>query len=90
MTKQAQKNVERINRFKPRAWIGYLVRYQSSNIFKIWNPVTNQVILTRDVVFNEDEIFPGKLGPLIDQLKKVTLEDIQETLQKALLPALGP
>ena len=42
------------------------------------------------MVFNEDEIFLGNLGLLIDQLKKVTLEDIQETLQKALLLVPGP
>jgi len=61
-----------------------LIGYQSSNIYKIWNPVTNQVIRSRDVVFNEDEVFQGDLERLKDQLRKTSLEEIRKTLQEAM------
>ncbi|KAJ6436334.1 reverse transcriptase family protein [Purpureocillium lavendulum] len=51
------------NQFKlgPRAHVGYLVGYHASNIYRIWVPKLNQVILSRDVRFNEEEFFdPGK------------------------------
>jgi hypothetical protein len=35
-----------------KAWIGYLVGYDSTNIYRIWNPVLKKVIRTRDVIFN--------------------------------------
>ncbi|OAQ57833.1 integrase core domain-containing protein [Purpureocillium lilacinum] len=48
-----------INQFKlgPRAHVGYLVGYHASNIYRIWVPKLNQVILSRDVLFNEEEFF---------------------------------
>ncbi|KID83774.1 reverse transcriptase family protein [Metarhizium guizhouense ARSEF 977] len=52
-----------INHFKlgPRAHVGYLVGYHASNIYRIWVPKLNQVILSRDVRFNEEEFFdPAK------------------------------
>ncbi|KAL3955856.1 hypothetical protein ACCO45_009875 [Purpureocillium lilacinum] len=52
-----------INQFElgPRAHVGYLVGYHASNIYRIWVPKLNQVILSRDVRFNEEEFFdPGK------------------------------
>jgi len=56
------KDLPRWNpKLEPRAWIGYLVGYSLSNIYRIWNPITNRVISTRDVVFNEKEIFNGDI-----------------------------
>jgi hypothetical protein len=52
-----------VNQFKlgPRAHVGYLVGYHASNIYRIWVPKLNQVILSRDVRFNEVEFFdPAK------------------------------
>jgi hypothetical protein len=51
--------------------------------------VTNQVIRTRDVVFNEDEIFQEDLEKLKDQLRKTSLEDIRETLYEAMAKILS-
>jgi hypothetical protein len=82
MTKQAQLNEKRLERFKPKAWIGYLVGYQSSNIYKVWNPLTNQVVMTRDVIFNEEQTFPGILPQLKDELRKVDLEVLKDLLQR--------
>ena len=37
-----------------RAHIGYLIGYNSSNIYKIWDTNKNKIIKTRDVTFNEN------------------------------------
>ena len=44
-------------KLKPRAFIGYLVGYDSTNIFRIWNPETWTVSGYRDVIFDEDELY---------------------------------
>ena len=45
------------NKLKPRAFVGYLVGYDSTNIFRIWNPEKGDVSGYRDVIFNEDELY---------------------------------
>jgi hypothetical protein len=51
---------------KSRAWVGFLVGYNSTNIFRIWNPIINQVVPMRDVIFNEDERYSGNPEDLKD------------------------
>jgi hypothetical protein len=46
-------NVPKTQKLDPRAEIGYLVGYDSTNIFRIWVPERHQVIRTRDVTFDE-------------------------------------
>jgi hypothetical protein len=41
----------------PRGHIGYLVGYCASNIYKIWVPQLNEVIITRNVTFDEDVLY---------------------------------
>ena len=41
----------------PRAFVGYLVGYDSTNIYRVWNPETWSVSGYRDVIFDEDQTF---------------------------------
>ena len=50
MTDNTKRHKGRLQRLDPKAWIGYLVRYQLSNIFRVWVPLIGKVISTRDVV----------------------------------------
>jgi hypothetical protein len=50
------KHIPRSEKLAPRAFIGYLISYDSSNIYRIWVPSQGKVIRTRDVVFN-DKLF---------------------------------
>jgi hypothetical protein len=53
-------------KLRPRAQIGYLVGYNSSNIFRIWVPQDKKVIETRDVTFNESMKYdPDDLKPAL-------------------------
>ena len=44
MTTDALKKVNRLQRFNPNAWIGYLVGYDSTNVYRVWNPIINKVV----------------------------------------------
>ncbi|KID94461.1 polyprotein, partial [Metarhizium majus ARSEF 297] len=77
MTADAQLKLHRKQKLEPRAHIGYLVGYQSSNIYKIWVPHRNKVILTRDVIFNESAFFENKIAqPELRQTISQLLEEI--------------
>jgi len=76
MTTAAKRKEQRLQRLNPKAWIGYLVGYTSSNIYRIWVPLLNKVIFTRDVIFNEDDVFDGNLDHLHNTVREVTRKDL--------------
>ena len=49
-----------VNKTRPRTYIGYLVRYSSSNIYRIQVLQNGEVLKVRDVKFEEKEIFNFK------------------------------
>jgi hypothetical protein len=71
----------------PRGHIGYLVGYIASNIYKIWIPVLNRVIVTRNVVFDENILYEkerenieGHRIEIVKEIVELLLEDeIQDT-----------
>jgi hypothetical protein len=77
---------ERLKRLHPRNWIGYLVGYDSTNIYRVWNPKSNRVVRTRDVIFDEDCIFPGSIEQLKDELRDIKLDDLQQLLNRVDMP----
>ena len=68
MTSEAQLKKKRLMKLNPRAHIGYLVGYNSTNIYRIWIPHKGKVISTRDVIFDEETFFYGKRTDLQDEL----------------------
>ncbi|KAF7566661.1 hypothetical protein PtrM4_149810 [Pyrenophora tritici-repentis] len=86
MTDDTHRGKSRLQRLDPKAWIGYLVGYQSTNIYRIWIPSMAKVISTRDVVFNEETIFNGKTEDLMDNLMHNTLEEIATWVRTVELP----
>jgi GAG-pre-integrase domain len=85
MTSNAQLKKERLRKLDPRAHIGYLVGYDSTNIYRIWIPHKGVVISTRDVIFDESTFFDNKRTDFSDELiaeldtliEKIKLPDIQ-------------
>ena len=71
-------NIPKLQKLEPRAHIGYLVGYDSRNIFRIWIPSKNQVIRTRDVSFDENTFY--KLDD-VDGALLVQEEELQHTIQ---------
>ncbi|KAI8659271.1 hypothetical protein NCS56_01144000 [Fusarium sp. Ph1] len=85
LTDSAQRKDKRLlSRTNPKAWIGFLVGYNSQNIFRVWNPVTNKIYITRDVIFNEQEFFNANEVQMRDTIGEQTLEEIQQRLQALL------
>ena len=80
LTTEYLKKEKRLQRFNPKAWIGYLVGYESTDVYRIWNPIKNTVIRARDVIFNEDEVFDGNLDRLRDDCLHIDLEELSQLL----------
>ena len=49
--------IPRLQKMEPKAFIGYLLGFESSNSFRIWVPQKHRVIVSRDVTFDEDSRF---------------------------------
>lgn len=67
----------RVYSLEPRASIGFLVGYVSTNIYRIWIPHKKKVISARDVLFDEESFFDGKRIPFTDELIRELDEAIQ-------------
>ncbi len=55
--RKAQKDTKKLPKLDPRALIGYLVGYESTNVWKVWIPAEKRVICTRDVTFDETRLY---------------------------------
>ena len=62
------KDVPSTAKNAPRAHIGYLVGYDSTNIYRIWVLSRNIVISTRDVIFDESRQYDPNEPDLVDLL----------------------
>ncbi|RMZ87426.1 hypothetical protein DV736_g5352, partial [Chaetothyriales sp. CBS 134916] len=82
MTPKAQQKFACKLRLAPKAWIGFLVGYRSSNIYRVWIPTIDRVINTRDVIFNEDEINNGEWTKFRDELLQVSASQIAELVRR--------
>ena len=68
MTLDAQLKRKRLSKLDPRAHIGYLISYNSTNIYRIWILYKDIVISTRDVIFNKKTFFNGKRMDILKDL----------------------
>ena len=50
-------NIPKLQKLEARAHIGYLVGYDSTNIYRVWVPSLRRIIRTRDVIFNDDVFY---------------------------------
>jgi hypothetical protein len=77
-------NIPKTDKLSERADIGYLVGYDSTNIFRVWIPTLKRVIRTRDVVFDEYTQYNpmGQLVPkspeVVETIKLYALEEPEQ------------
>ena len=65
-------NIPKKNKLDLRAFVGHLVRYDSTNIFRVWVPSKNSVIRTRNVVFDPDSKYnPTELDTAVGLSEEV-------------------
>jgi hypothetical protein len=64
---------DRLDKLEPKAYIGWLVGWESSNIWRVWIPDLNFVISTRDVRFDESVIYTRntRLSPEVEEIVRV-------------------
>jgi hypothetical protein len=46
------KNRPKLDKVLPRAFISWLVGYESTNIYRIWSPSQKRIVCARDVTFD--------------------------------------
>ena len=81
-------HIPRKSKVDPRAFIGYLVGYDSTNIFRIWVPSRKRVLRTRDVTFNWQQFYNPRDLDISAILKDyVDIDQLIETLD---LPEYQP
>ncbi|KAK1912620.1 hypothetical protein P3342_004556 [Pyrenophora teres f. teres] len=66
------RDLRAADKLESRTLIGHLVGYQGTNIFRIWLPTKDTIIVTRDVVFEPTLFFKGMDGyastPVIEEV----------------------
>ncbi|KAF4310846.1 Integrase catalytic core [Botryosphaeria dothidea] len=73
------KTIPRSNKLQERALVGYLVGYDSTNIYRIWYPPGDRIIRSRDVSFNElSKYLPD------EQEQYQEIEDVEEEPQEVI------
>lgn len=72
--------IPRTQKTEPRAYIGHLVGYDSTNIFRIWISSKKKVVSTRDVTFNEELFYDPRVLDVSQQLRK-GIEEIIEVFE---------
>ena len=75
-----EHNLPRKEKMLPRAQVGYLVGYDSTNIFRVWLPSKGKVIRTRDVHFDDTKLFhPSDIE--LGALQTAEVAEIIETME---------
>jgi transposase InsO family protein len=74
-----KKHLPKVPKTTPRAHIGYLAGYESTNIYLIWVPSLEKVIRIRDVIFDEEKFYSQTEMDLAAELQ-VPIEQLVRTL----------
>lgn len=75
--------IAKLDKFEPRAQVGYLVGMEASNIYRIWMPTTNRVLRSRDVRIDESVRYQPPTKPeylFVSEPEKERLQRIQDLL----------
>ena len=67
-------------KLQSKVHIGFLVGYESTNIYRIWIPHKKKVISARDILFDEEEFYDGKPVRFTDILISNLDEAIEEVI----------
>ncbi len=67
------KKINHLDWLKSRTWIDFLVSYNLTNVYRIWNSVFNRMIQTRDIIFDKKTIFDENIEAAKLKLKKTQI-----------------
>jgi hypothetical protein len=77
-------HIPKRQKLDPRAHIGYLIGYDSTNIYQIWIPSRGKVIRTRDVTLNDDLLY----NPIDLDIGAVLREHVDKLIETLELPEM--
>jgi len=80
MTLNTQLKKKGLNKLDPQAHIGYLVGYDSTNIYRIWIPHKGIIISIKDIIFDKKTFFDSKQTDITKDLH-VELDMLIEKIQ---------
>ncbi|RYO80800.1 hypothetical protein DL764_009848 [Monosporascus ibericus] len=82
LTEAVRRGADRLKKMDPRAYIGYLVGYVASNVYRVWVPSQQRVITVRDVTFDETKKYRD------DQPQKSSIEiaELNDQIDSILIP----
>ena len=67
----------------------YLIRYSLTNLYCIWIPPYNKIIIIRDIHFNKEKVFDGNTKILKYNIKNISLKYlikiVRNTIRKAII-----
>jgi hypothetical protein len=69
-----RKDLKKADRLRSRVRLGYLLGYDSTNIYRIWVPELDRVVRTRDVVFDRSTLYKD------DQAEKEDKEELRNAV----------
>jgi hypothetical protein len=87
ITSDAQLKKKRKWRLAPKAWIGYMIDYRSSNSYRIWLFIENKIIIIRNVIFNENEFPIGDFEFFKNELIIIDIEALAQYIRDKELPS---
>ena len=67
------KKINHLDQLKSRIWIDYLVSYDSTNVYQIWNLIFNKMIQTKNIIFDKKMIFNKDIEATKLELKKTQI-----------------
>ena len=67
------KKINHLDQLKFRAWIDFLINYDSINIYQIWNSIFNKMIWTRNIIFDKKMIFDDNIEVARLEFKKIQI-----------------
>jgi hypothetical protein len=76
------RDLRAADKLELRTLIGHLVGYQGTNIFRIWLPTKDTVIVTGDVIFKPTLFFDGMDG----YASTLVIEEVIELLEYLEIP----
>ncbi|KAI0992896.1 hypothetical protein K3495_g15288, partial [Podosphaera aphanis] len=74
------KNIPRLDKLLARAHVGYLIGWESTNIYKVWIPSIGKIINSRDVTIDSGNLYtPHDLDALAT--KQITEQELIQALE---------
>ena len=73
-------NILRLQKMSPRTQIGYLIGYDSTNIYRIQIPISNKVIRIKNIKFN-DTLFYDLSDLILNILRIIEIKTVIDILK---------